>query len=70
MKASERLERTRINFKQNRTPAYGDCLHALRKLENELAEAKLENGLLKIELEHKGRLLNSCETALRKQGGL
>ncbi len=40
------------------------------ELEAEIKEHKLQNGLLKIELEHKARLLNSCETALRERDGL
>jgi len=35
-----------------------------------IKELELQNGLLKIELENKARLLNSCETALRERDGL
>lgn len=37
---------------------------------NTIKELELQNGLLKIELENKSRLLNSCETALRERDGL
>ena len=39
-------------------------------LEAEVKEYKLQYGLLKIELENRARLLNSCETALRERDGL
>ena len=40
------------------------------ELEAEIKELKLHNGLQKIELENRARLLNSCETALRERDGL
>jgi len=46
------------------------AIDEISSLINRLKESELQNGLLRIELENKARLLNSCETALRERDGL
>ena len=48
---SDSLESTRVALGQDKSPAYGDALRVIKKLERELATATAENATLKAEIE-------------------